>query len=492
MLAGLAISSLSDRPQRFDFRFSQGAFRDDEIFDSATCPPSRYLIELGRRLLRACPGADIFVIGNPLLPIRAERLAEWYDGGRRTVVATAVDKFPLFYVLPRRLLAELENFLLPLSMVDGPTDAKLLSCIIGNDVSCQSTNFPAIGSFPGITSTTWLNDDNKHGALKLQCEKAIEIMERRRDWKRVPFANFHPNHAGDILFFSIASHDVERPLYTSHIICSSYMDIWKACHSRLEPIRLRLPWLSRDYTVGEARYFAHALDRLGDEVVQNNYVIFTRFLRHYTKTPFHFIDHARFSLGDPMETPERTMHVRPPMVEGQCTLPASPLRVLVHLVGGGWALKAYPRSRASQLCRLLVALGCQVSVLDGPDLEAEGGRPIVADDTESLQTAIRAHHIVVGVDSYPQHFARNVMGWPTILLCGNTKSDNPGLRWGPRYRVLLADLPCNPCGSRGGCPLFGGMECLNYPSPQQVAATIFEMARTVYGASVAWNGEGTP
>jgi hypothetical protein len=131
-----------------------------------------------------------------------------------------------------------------------------------------------------------------------------------------------------------------------------------------------------------------------------------------------------------------------------------------------------------------VALGIECSVIGRPDLVASGARSIDADETEPLQEAVRAHHVFVGLDSFPHHFVRNILGWPTIGLFGTTTAANFGGGWNSHYRSLDAALPCHPCGGERECPVFGYKECSNYAKPEQLVAAILEMAGQVYGFSV--------
>jgi ADP-heptose:LPS heptosyltransferase len=240
--------------------------------------------------------------------------------------------------------------------------------------------------------------------------------------------------------------------------------------------------MSRDERVyHETSYFIHALERLGTEAVESNFIIFTRFLRRYGHSTFHLIDQARFSLGDSMARKERTVQHAPLAAEARCALPAKPLRILLHFSGTGWAIKTYPRHYSAALCRALVGLGCELSVIGDPGLEEFGVRSIVCDDVASLTQAVHDHHIFIGVDSFPHHFVRHVMGWPTIGLFGNTKTCNSDAAGGASYQAVTNNLPCNPCGGKDNCPVFGGTNCQNYLEPGPLAATILEMAQAVYG-----------
>ena len=119
-----------------------------------------------------------------------------------------------------------------------------------------------------------------------------------------------------------------------------------------------------------------------------------------------------------------------------------------------------------------------------PDLEGFGVTSVDAEETELLFNAVQDHHIFVGLDSFPHHFVRNVMGWPTIGLFGNTMAANFGGGWNEQYKTLDESLPCNPCGGVSVCPLFGRKECANYVGPEQLISAIVGMAQGLYGFSL--------
>jgi ADP-heptose:LPS heptosyltransferase len=282
------------------------------------------------------------------------------------------------------------------------------------------------------------------------------------------------------VFIAAAAAAADASLFQRHIICSTYRDIATACDHRLEPIWLKLPWLPRDNSVGEPQYFSAALDRLGDAVVNENLIVFMRYSRGTGSSPFHRIDQDRFSLGDSIQESGQTVQERAPRHLSKCALPTAPLKVLFHITGG-LPIKNYPFAFAKVVIRTLKALGVESTVIGRADLEAFGARSIEADETDLLAAAVEGHHIFVGLDSFPHHFVRNIMGWPTLGLFGTTSAANFGGGWHAHYQSLDAALPCHPCGGETSCPVFGYKECSNYIKPQQLVAAILTMAGQVYG-----------
>lgn len=480
MLAGIALTSSAARAEPFAFTFSQGGFGETEIFDSAWSTPSRYLLEVARRMRQAQPTADLFAVANPLLPLIPAQIAEWLaaTGGKPGLVTDNAN-FPLLYVLPRRLVEEDERFLLLLTMADAELDMKLLSAFLAEDCPRYRVGM-TVGDYPVSTDTGWFQGVGRQMMLRMLSAAALSVIDKRPDWRSLPFASYQPYHAGTVLFYNLASRDMAESLYERQVLCSVYKDIWRAFPSKQDPIWLKLPWLPRDGSVDELQYLAHSVSRLGGEVLDNNFLVFMRYSRIYNRTPFHLADQLKFALGDSMLSPERTLHGQPPAVSNRCQLPVRPLRLLFHLTGG-WPLKSYPEDHLRGMLRALQGLGCEITLVDRPDLAGAGIASVAADETGLLAEAVSQHHIFIGVDSFPHHYVRHVLGWPTIGVFANTKPCNSDARQAEDYKALAGALPCNPCGAETACPVFGREDCTNFVEPQILIDEIFRMANQIYG-----------
>ena len=286
--------------------------------------------------------------------------------------------------------------------------------------------------------------------LKILSMAALQTIERNPEWRTLPFASYEPYHAGSLLFLNLASRQVENSFFDKQILCWSYKDIYQACPGRQEPIWLRLPWLPRDNSVGEDEYLVRSLERLGQDVIDNHFIVFMRYSRVYSVPPFHLIDQMKFALGDSMLTESCTVHGQLPINSARPDLPPRPLKLLFHLLGG-WKLKSYRDDHAATVIMTLKSLGCEITVIDRPDFEKLGVNAIISDDTARLTAAAHDHHIFIGVDSFPHHFVRHVLGWPTIGLFANTKPCNWNTKEASDYRALVGYLPCNPCGGHDQC-----------------------------------------
>ncbi|HVI52595.1 MAG TPA: hypothetical protein VM661_15405 [Candidatus Sulfotelmatobacter sp.] len=481
MFCGLSITERGS--EGFDLQISKGRLVANEIIDSSTSPPGRYVLEVGRRVLKAKPQTALLAVGNPLLPLTSAQISAWLGTiASPTVLADSGD-FPLIYVLPREMFEDWGRFLTLLSAADAKIDARLLAGVLGRPVAVvNATKLPKIGRYPVSTATGWFQGRDRQSVLKMLALNATRLVEEPGGrWKSLPFAVFHPYHAGSIVFFAAAARKVAAPLYQQQVVCSSYRDIWDYAKSPLDAVWLKLPWLPRDNSVGEPQYALRSFERLGQQVMDNTFISFNRYSRTSGAASFHRIDHDRFALGDSLDSGEDTSQWQASDVRGRCVLPPAPLKVLFH-INGGLPIKSYPDDHSQVLFRALQGLGIRASVVGHrPDLEAFGVTSVEADETELLFNAVRDHHVFVGLDSFPHHFVRNVMGWPTIGLFGNTLAANFGGGWNEQYRTLDASLPCNPCGGESKCPLFGRKECANYAGPGPLISAIVEMGRRLYG-----------
>lgn len=142
-------------------------------------------------------------------------------------------------------------------------------------------------------------------------------------------------------------------------------------------------------------------------------------------------------------------------------------RVLLHF-DGGWPLKVYPPEHQQALIEHLLDLGCQVSVL-GAFANAQANVPTHAFTTLSaLRALILEHDALIGMDSFPCHYASQQLGVPTVCLYASTRQINLA-HAAPCYLAVSCGLDCSPCGSRLTCPRFGGTRCHNFIDPKTVA-----------------------
>lgn len=484
MFGSLAITD--GRIDSFDFRLSSGELSANAIFDSATCPPGRYVLEVARRTLAAVPNCNTLVIGNPILPMTGSTLADLVlTKGSLPVpcVVTDQERFPVAYVIPRSVFDDgLGKFLNLLSVTSRLADAVLLEHLTGQEVASRQSSLKAVEPLP-LTSPQGFVFHQNSDAWLLQCSNAVALMSSRTDWRRLPLAMHMPFHAGDVAFFCLASRLNRHNDYDRHIVCRDYKDVFRDCGSTLEPIFLDQPPAPHTGAVGGPRYFIQSLPVLGEAVQRENFIVYGRPSKSYNLTPFNLIDHARFALGEALTAFEDTLYAKPPLATNRCPRPVAPLRVLMQL-NGGWQLKVYPSDDRAVLIRALRVLGCEVTVIDMKEAAIDGAQVVKAGSTGRLAALLNDHHVFVSVDTFPLHFASHVVGHPTVALFGSTAPNNSDAPRRPGYRLPMPFMPCAPCGKLDYCVLTKSGGCSNYPRPNQIIAAIFELADEIYGTAL--------
>jgi len=274
--------------------------------------PAAIWSEIGRRLIAAQPDAEVLAIGNPLLPLNVRQLTGWL-GAAASVPAIVTDgrKFPLLYILPRHLFDQFERFLLLLSTVDAVADERLLCLLAGQPVTRVRIPEYEIANFR-----------RRRRPIGFKAKRASRCSRFWR-WRRSRRSSAIPNGVPCLCHLPALSRRLpavsqsgvatgRRQLFDKQIVCWSYKDIYLACPGRQQPLWLRLPWLPRDNSVGELEYLVRSLERLGEDVIDNHFIVFMRYSRIYSVPPFHLMDQLKFALGDSMSDESRTVHGRPP------------------------------------------------------------------------------------------------------------------------------------------------------------------------------------
>lgn len=206
--------------------------------------------------------------------------------------------------------------------------------------------------------------------------------------------------------------------------------------------------------------------------------------RYYDRSPFHLIDHARFALGASMSSEGDLFYAQPSRPVHRCALPLAHKRVLLCL-RGSWTLKRYPDMQARVLTRALRSLGLQVSVLNNETAAADGAAVVRSSSTAELRRLLDDHHVFVCVDTFDLHFARHVVGHPTVALFGSTWPGNSDSVRLPESRVLCGPLACTPCSVTDRCLQTHANTCANYPPAHDVVATVLDVFDRVYADRAA-------
>ncbi len=449
------------------------------IFDSAFATPARYVEEIFLRLCELednAPPAPKFVF-NPLFSLGRlailqviEALRGEADSDSFAVVADQAG-VPIGYRFPAGLGCANSRFLSLLSAVDGELDATLLGELFGAR--------PLRMTLPRLRlSLASINGFVVHGenrpVYRLLAERTIATLRssgKPRD--SIPFTAFMPHHAGDVLFFCLAFNRM-RSRITRVAVNRAYLDIVRDNAPGLEALALDAPLINRDAAFArgvvtpESAYFMAA----EKDLPRDSFYYYCRPSRGYNTTQLHLIDHFGFAIGARMCSAAQSLtRDARQAAPARPRSPVTPPRVLLHF-DAGWALKVYPKSSQERLIDILRAKGYALTVL--ADRPGEYAKCSVTEfrSYAHFKTLLDTHDLLVGMDSFPAHYAAHVRGLPTLCLFSSTRPENsnaPGLA---HYAFLEQGLKCRPCQGIARCPLYGADYCDNFVSPERVAEEI--------------------
>lgn len=426
--------------------------------DSAYATPGRYLQEMNRRLRERHPNGRITLI-NPLYDLdiihflKVVALIQTTCPIAGNFIIAEASGHPLAYVLD----SPTTEFTLSLvSTISATLDANLLTKLLGEPVQLITakwrlgiaTRYNRFYSVANFEIYRWLAN---HAISHLHPNKV----------PTQPITAIMPYHAGDALFFALATTRVESCI-RGIAICHDYADIIEQHAPELSVVHIDLPPLSSSgREISEEDYFLHHLKQV---LPEENLYAYLRPSGDYNRTSFHLIDHFAFALGASPRSADELVwsHSHPPRKPVR-----SPVRVLLHF-DAGWPMKIYPENEQKQLIDLLLAEGYQVTVLARPDAQYTNCRSVAFHNYAELLDLINEHDIVVGMDSFPAHLAAHSIGLPTICLFASTRPENSNAPPGPGYAYMENGLPCRPCYAKTRCPVYGGSKCQNFVSPEDV------------------------
>lgn len=476
------------------FTISGSSLSFSEIFSSAFSTPARYVEEMFVRLCSLDePGqrSPKFIF-NPLFRMEKLNIELVLDALRNAslqhemAVLSDDQGRPAGYLLPARLMSKDSRFLALLSTVDGTTDTGLLQRAYFATASnvqlghislkwCTHNGFRYEGN---LSIYQWVTDRAiKALDRQVQANDSDEALHQR---DAISFTAVMPHHAGDLLFFIIALNHLQSSV-SRIVVNKNYADIVGDNAPNMTVLPIDLPVINRgeDFQHGTPTPDHFYFERFCDQLPEDGFYGYYRPSRNYNVTKFHLIDHFIFALGGRLGS--QTELLVPKKAAPTLFVPEltdSPRKILLHF-DGGWPLKIYPKNQQEQLISLLYARGYSVTVLAGMQYDHPKCRVTTFKSYESLVELLRSHHLLVGMDSFPVHYAVHVLGLPTICLFATTRPENSNARPAPNYSFLERGLRCRPCAAISRCPLYGGSDCRNFVDPGTVLAEIEKMLYAV-------------
>jgi len=467
------------------FTISPTSLSFSKIFHSAYATPARYVQEI---FLRLCSLENVGqstpkFIFNPLfdtgklgllLVLAAIKEASHFDG---ITIFTDKNSLPIGYLLPSCLLVKDAHFLTLLSTVDGETDSALCNLLFQIETQCLPATRLALAR---AQHNDFIYEENRH-IYRWVAERAIAILQTNQPRDTIPFTAVMPYHAGDVLFFALAFNYVHPPI-ARIAVNRAYRDIIDDNAPGLAVLPIDAPIINRsdEFRQGKVTPEWVYFHSIKDALPGDSFYLYFRPSRDYNVSLFHLIDHFAFAQGRQFCTDGYLLsqHMLRPCLFQPDTTANVPVRILLHF-DAGWPLKVYPQPQQEQLIDLLHAKGYAVTVLAGNRHEHTKCSVTTFKDYTTFKALLQTQHLLVGMDSFPTHYAAHVLGLPTICLFASTRPENSDARPAPNYALLEEGLLCRPCYGIARCPMYRGSSCRNFVSPETVAATVQRMLENV-------------
>lgn len=456
--------------------FSLGPAGGDALLDlphAAAATPGRYLAEMLRRLGDATPDRVVAAC-NPLVDFSANELGllvhalRAAGAPREGFIVEDVAGLPLAYCLPRTVDAGCFRFLGLLSCVATEVDAALLAALSGQPPRRHALSIavrPATG--PDEFYITPAASRTYRGFAH-QATQALQAAGPG-DRAALRLAAVMPFNAGDVLFAALAWQRSQGHC-SALVVDRRYAGIAREAAPDLELIVIDL----QPHAVDGVLDWEWALAEYIESGLPAGHVYsYCRPSRRYDRQPVHLIDQYAFGMGDPC----RSGSYRGSRPEPFAVVPrlGGPKTIFMHF-DGGWPMKIYPLHWQRELVVRCLDAGCRIVCLtersDQVDARVEQIRFSTLAD---LRAGLLESDLVIGMDSFPAHYATHVLGKPTLCLFSSTQPANSDAPPHAGYRALHQGLECTPCGTYSRCPRYGGDACWNFLSPDRVAEIAIAM-----------------
>jgi hypothetical protein len=488
------------------FCIAQDDLGPGRMLDSCVATPARYLLEMFRRLSSASSeGAPWLFLFNPLLLLRRHEalvvlatlheIELTFDEAGVCVVCDKND-IPLGYLLPRPVIDD-ARYLMLLSCSSTVLDATALEVLYDCKAKTQAVDVDVSREMRhGFFGGPYLRPNElccRHAReLLASRRKAVEVQDpiaRRACRDAIDMVAFVSHHAGDVLFASIAAQSAPA-IFQGLVVHHDYAAICKRVGLKVAVLECSGPVPHRGtYDGDDPQHFIDTYPLLPPD----RFYVYARTSRDYNTTCHHLIDHYAFALGAPLAAAVELDSGRPAAVAPDSAHPprlaalADTGGILMHF-NAGWPLKTYPLEQQRRLVCLLQQGGYAITLLDAKT-EIPGCRHERFESLQQFESLLAEHQLLVGMDSFPAHFASLVPQIPTICLFSSTHPVHSRTMISSRYRWLCHELDCSPCRSDRTCPRFGGETCRNFSSAEEVRHHVDEMLAELYPAASADAGQ---
>lgn len=489
-----------------NFEISIDELSFTKIFHSAFATPARYIMEIFSRLSSTDTPDEIegIFIFNLFFELSTNKVDNVLTELKRFLNSSDIkvlcDKsgLPIGYFFPKNIPASEMRYLSLLSTIDAEIDSAYLRnaflvstecvCIDNNIVNKKANkNFNYNKYYERIykwiaesaikTLSKQYGGSLDNAGLKTINSAKIQQLKLIRD--SVPFTAIMPHHAGDVLFMAIGLRN-----NTSHvkkvIVNDRYVDILRECAPDIKPITFSLvPTYREGILKPDEEYFWEVVPLIPEDDIENNFFYYWRPSREYRVSFFHLIDHFAFAMGMSFRSKDELLSKRPILNHYLLKKGKGPFKILLHFEGG-WPLKVYPVDYQIALIDKFYSDGYESTVLTPLADNSNKYKTVKYENLSQFKELLSSHHILIGMDSFPVHYAAHIMGSPTICLFGNTKPVNSDAPISDYYLYPNQNLNCAGCFGFDSCPINGQQLCDNFPNPEEVFNATVTMLNKLY------------
>lgn len=468
--ARLAISDPEFRLTVFNFSVGSRGPSKLRMLHAAAASPARYLMEMARRMASIRHQGGSIVLFNPLLELNVAEIGVALrhlvraESSGECVVAHSGDGTPVAYMLPTLSPDGLVGLSL-LSTSEAQTDCELIGQFHGGTVRAQELPFEAMAHRVG--NGFYAGEERRRIYSWLARRACVEYRNRSGTHGVPPIAAILPFHAGDVLFMCLA---IQR--------CNGYcraIVVDRRYRAIVEAVAPDLFCIQVDFSGGRSTtedWDQALIELIQGECLPSGYLyVYCRPSRAYDALPIHLMDQYAFAVGDSCEGDSIVSAHRRSHIQVQ----RDRRRVLLY-VDGGWPLKVYPIHMQKSLIDLLTGSGFEITVMSASEQPTVHGCPNIRfSGLAQLHELLVDLDLVIGMDSFPTHYAIHVLGIPTICLFSSTAPENSDAGSAVHYRALEAGLKCRPCRGVATCPQYGGEVCRNFVAPRDIVSAAVKL-----------------
>lgn len=476
-----------------------------KILYSAFSTPARYIMELFVRLSSINENSENIIVFNPFFAVSQMVYDKILNEINRITDFTEITIFadhnevPIAYVFPNSIPLHDSRYLSFLSGMSAELDAAYLrncyliktNCVYLSKIylnkKTANNSFNYNDNYDKIYS--WITDSaiktlaQKYGRIfnnnQLSTIEINNLTRLRKVKHEIPCDVIMPYHAGDALFLSLAL-KYSFSFINRILISRVYEDIIKDSTPDFEtfPVDIK-PFLRDNNGKSDEAIFWDVISKLKGPDLNERFHYYFRPSREYRISDIHLIDHYYFAIGISVKSREELLSLQ---LMPELILPkklGKYFKILIH-IEGGWPIKTYPENYLIELVKNFNNNGFLVTVLSSKLQKCKDYDVVKYTNLENYKNLLATHNLVIGMDSFPVHYAAHVAGVPTICLFGNTKPVNSDAIISKHYKYLFGNLNCAGCFSFDRCTLNNKIICDNFPKPDEVFKAATEMLELLY------------